>query len=293
MSFYQFINEFRSESYLKLGDTGERVQILQQSLENLGFKLNKYGVDGKFGPETFGALQSTLNALAKLTNVVSIVGDPNLLNFAPDGITETQYNVAVMVGQKEEMASQIRAKLQSPDNTNNNNNIAMQSIIKENIPDALAFTQKLNEISNALSIDPNWLLLVMYKESKLKANAVNRNTGASGLIQFMPNTASGLGTTVEAIRQMSATQQLDLVYKYLYKWKGQMNSAIDVYMTVFYPAAVNKPDNFIIGSEKSPERAKDIAKRNPAISAGKPVIAKADFKSYVVKDVPEELAQYV
>jgi hypothetical protein len=38
-------------------------------------------------------------------------------------------------------------------------------------------------------------------------------SGAVGLIQFMPSTAKGLGTSTEALKKMSAVQQLDFVKK--------------------------------------------------------------------------------
>jgi len=285
--FNDFINE--SLQYMKFGDRGEQVTMLQTAMENLGFHLDQYGVDGKFGPETLGALRRTLTTLANLTNVEAIVGDPNLLNFASDGITENQYNVAVMVGSRPEMAEQIKAKMNTQSTSKQ---LAALPLIQKYMPDSQQFMAKLIQISNELQIDPNWLLLVMYKECGLNPKAVSKSTGASGLIQFMPATAIGLGTSVEAIRQMSGTQQLDYVKKYLSRWSGQMKSAIDVYMTIFYPAAVNKPDSFVIGSEKSPERAQEIAKRNPAISAGKAVVVKGDFKQYVSKNLPPDLAKY-
>lgn len=289
-SFNDFINESQDNSHMKLGARGELVKKLQASLENLGFPLRKYGVDGIFGPETFAALKETLTTIAKLTNVTQIVGDPNLLNFAPDGITQTQYNVALMVGQREEMAREIRSKLNTKIQNNSETSMAIQSLIKRNVPDVNTFLPKLKEVCDFLQIQENWLLLVMYKESKISAKAINKTTGASGLIQFMPKTATGLGTSVEAIRQMTATEQLEYVQKYLEKWKGKMRSSVDVYMSVFYPVAVGKPDNFVIGSEKSQERAIEVAKRNPAISAGKNMIMKSDFMAYVTKNVPTELS---
>lgn len=293
--FDAFINEGEGvPNFMQLGARGEQVKVLQTSLENLGFRLKKFGVDGKFGPETFQALKMTLDTISKLTNVVSIVGDPALLNYAPDAITQTQYNVAVMVGQKPEMAEQIKAKMvQTRPTQNSTTPMAIQQLINKNIPDADTFMSKLKQICQNLGIQESWLLVVMYKECRLDPKAIAKSTGASGLIQFMPSTATGLGTSVEAIRQMSATDQLDYVEKYLKRWSGKMNSVTDVYMSVFYPVAVNKDDSFIIGSEKSPGRVAEIAKGNPAISAGKNQIAKSDFKSYIMKGVPVELAQAV
>ena len=47
-----------------------------------------------------------------------------------------------------------------------------------------------------LNIDPKDLLGIMNSESGLNPQAVNKSSGATGLIQFMPATAKSLGTTV-------------------------------------------------------------------------------------------------
>lgn len=97
---------------------------------------------------------------------------------------------------------------------------------------------KTKEVATALGVDVNHLLAVMWCESKLKPEAVNPSGGASGLIQFTPSTARGLGTSVEAIRKMSFQQQLPLVYKYLsgmIKQHGRPSDFIGLYSLVFYP----------------------------------------------------------
>lgn len=66
-------------------------------------------------------------------------------------------------------------------------------------------------------------------------------SGATGLIQFMPKTAIGLGTTVEKLARMSAEDQLNFVYKYFVPYKGRINNLADMYMAILWPAAVGKP----------------------------------------------------
>ena len=54
-----------------------------------------------------------------------------------------------------------------------------------------------------------------------------------------------MGTTTEELANMTALEQLDYVEKYLYDYKGRMNSVLDVYIAVFSPTeGLNKPDNF-------------------------------------------------
>ncbi|MBC8531929.1 peptidoglycan-binding domain-containing protein [Gehongia tenuis] len=56
------------EGYIRKGQSGENVRLLQQALDALGYKLNQYGVDGNFGTET-------LNALKKFQRDMGITAD--------------------------------------------------------------------------------------------------------------------------------------------------------------------------------------------------------------------------
>jgi tape measure domain-containing protein len=78
------------------------------------------------------------------------------------------------------------------------------------------FMEKLIAGSRARGMNPDHLLNVMAVETSgtFSPSIKNPNSSASGLIQFMDSTAKQLGTTTAAIRAMSATQQLDLVFKY-------------------------------------------------------------------------------
>lgn len=142
------------------------------------------------------------------------------------------------------------------------------------------FSKKVSEVANRLQIDPNWLMQVMYSESRLKPSAVNPYNGASGLIQFIRSTATALGTSLDAIRQMSALDQLDYVYKYYLPYKGKMKSYYDVYAVTFFPAMIGKPDTWVLQTSKLP--ASLIAKQNPVIDINKDgKITIAEFKQYV------------
>ncbi len=110
-----------------------------------------------------------------------------------------------------------------------------------------AFKAKLIQIAAELGADPNDLMGAMGFESGQTFSPKIKNrlgSGAVGLIQFMPSTARGLGTSTAALAKMSAVQQLDYVYKYLKPYTGQLNSLGDVYMSILWPAAVGKPDSY-------------------------------------------------
>jgi len=57
-------------------------------------------------------------------------------------------------------------------------------------------------------------MTVMFIESAATFRAdITNSIGATGLIQFMPDTAKRLGTSTEALRKMGAINQLDYVFK--------------------------------------------------------------------------------
>src|SRR5690606_5614898 len=79
-----------------------------------------------------------------------------------------------------------------------------------------AFIDKVEAISARIGTKPEYLMAVMSFESAqtFSPDVVNRLSGATGLIQFIPPTAQGLGTSTYALSQMSAIEQLDYVEKY-------------------------------------------------------------------------------
>lgn len=115
------------------------------------------------------------------------------------------------------------------------------------------FYAKLQEIASKLSVNPNDLLKVMHLETIGTLNpSITNAIGATGLIQFMPNVARAMGTSTEELKKMTATEQLDWVYKFYKMNKLPPGSvASDIYLTTFMPAVVrhNKPDNFVLGSK--------------------------------------------
>lgn len=122
------------------------------------------------------------------------------------------------------------------------------------------FDAMVEHICYKLGIKPSWLMAVMWKESSLNHRAVNSVSGATGLIQFMPRTAIALETTVEDLANMSNVEQLDYVYKYLRPYRFKFKSYVDVYLAVFFPRAIGKPDDYILQTKTL--SAKLIADQN-------------------------------
>jgi hypothetical protein len=111
-----------------------------------------------------------------------------------------------------------------------------------------AFSAKVQRIAAQLNIPADWLMGVMWQESRLRPDARNSASGATGLIQFMPATARSLGTTTGALAAMDAVTQLDWVQKYYAPYAGKLHSFADAYFAVFFPAAIGKPDDWALSS---------------------------------------------
>ena len=180
-------------------------------------------------------------------------------------------------------------------------NLMMLNQVKGlSIADQSVFKKKVEEISQGLGINPNWLMAVMFKESSLDSKSQNNSTRATWFIQFMPDTAKALGTTVEELKNLSPLSQLDYVEKFY-----EMNSKIgysslkDLYLTTFFPVARKYMDdpNYVFETKKISRE--QVAKNNPGIAPKWATrITMKDFDNYIAgivdKNVPEEFkSQFV
>lgn len=167
----------------------------------------------------------------------------------------------------------------------------------EKIPESIrsAFGQKVESIATYLGVHPAWLMQVMYAESKLKADAANRqgkdkHLVAAGLLQFTEGSGivkAGKVPSIKSILTLPLLSQLDLVKWYFTPYKGKMHSFYDVYAVTFFPAMIGKGDDWVLQSKHI--SADTIAKQNPAISKGNSHITVTDFKRYVVGIVPTSI----
>jgi peptidoglycan hydrolase-like protein with peptidoglycan-binding domain len=131
-----------------------------------------------------------------------------------------------------------------------NNNIGGFTLV--NVPGSekvsTAFREKVVKIAADLGTNPNFLMAVMSFETGETFSPSVRNpaSGAVGLIQFMKETAKGLGTTQEALAQMTAEDQLDFVAKHFRPFKGRLRTLEDAYMAVLLPAAIGKGASHVL-----------------------------------------------
>ncbi|MBL8908757.1 MAG: lytic transglycosylase [Rhizobiales bacterium] len=115
------------------------------------------------------------------------------------------------------------------------------------------FKSEVIAISNELGCDPSHLMAAMAFETGETFSPSKQNSAskATGLIQFMPNTASSLGTSIAALKAMSAEEQLDYVQKYFAPHIGKVGSLSSLYMAILWPKAVGKPDAYVLFAEPS------------------------------------------
>lgn len=120
------------------------------------------------------------------------------------------------------------------------------------------FVEKVKKIAAMLRMPsdtgPSDLMACMAWESAETFSPDIKNaagSGAVGLIQFMPKTAIGLGTTVEALAKLTAVQQLDYVYKYFEPYAGRLKNLGDLYMAILWPAGIGKSDDWVLWDKAS------------------------------------------
>lgn len=109
-----------------------------------------------------------------------------------------------------------------------------------------AFRERVFAICKDLALDPDYLMSCMAWESGETFSPSIRNgagSGAVGLIQFMPATATGLGTNTEALAALTAEQQLEYVHRFFKPWRGRLMSLSDHYMAILWPKAIGRPES--------------------------------------------------
>jgi hypothetical protein len=115
------------------------------------------------------------------------------------------------------------------------------------------FKDEVIDLSTELGCDPSHLMAAMAFETgeTFSPSVRNKLSGATGLIQFMPKTAEGLGTTTGDLALMTAIEQLAFVRKHFLPFKGKLQTLSDVYMTILFPVAVGKAAAHVLFAKPS------------------------------------------
>lgn len=110
------------------------------------------------------------------------------------------------------------------------------------------FEDDLMLYASEAGLDPDAIRPLIRKESGGDAQARNKDSGATGILQFLnDDIAKSVGTSLEALEGMTAQEQLPYVIEY-FKTRGiDENSEPDDYaMAVAAPTFVGKPDTDVV-----------------------------------------------
>lgn len=109
------------------------------------------------------------------------------------------------------------------------------------------FLRQMEGVAQRVGARPEDLMAVMALESgrTFSPSVRNADTGATGLIQFMPSTARGLGTTTSALAQMTATEQLPYVERYLAPRRGHIGNLEGLYTSILYGSPQDDPSKVL------------------------------------------------
>ena len=126
------------------------------------------------------------------------------------------------------------------------------SSVPVKVKNDLEFQQGVEQLAQKYNVSVQDLYAVMSFETGGTFDPTQENmagSGATGLIQFMPSTAKGLGTSTEELSKMTRTEQLKYVDKYFSNKGIEGGNLDDLYMAILFPVAVGKPDNFVLFGE--------------------------------------------
>lgn len=150
------------------------------------------------------------------------------------------------------------------------------------------FGEKVISICNEMNINPNWLMGLMYFETaRTFSPSIENNIGCVGLIQFCSSARTDLSVSKSQLKAMSNVQQLDYVKLYFThaQWKRNLlplvNSVSDLYLIIFYPRAVAKYNNYVLGSHNNTYTR--IYNNNPAFQDGSGKIKVYNVKNKIVE----------
>ena len=143
------------------------------------------------------------------------------------------------------------------------------------------FKKKVEKMAGLLGTTSGALMAIFKQESGVNPHIQN-SIGATGLIQFMPDTARRLGTTTDALKQMDGVEQLDYVYRY-YKMTGVGDGSVgDLYMATFMPKYIGYPPDYVLGQSGAEGFSGKVYAQNKGLDRNKDgKITIADVKQSV------------
>ncbi len=151
---------------------------------------------------------------------------------------------------------------------------SIQGVINNRFVSA-EFIREVEAMAGRLGTRPEYILAVMSFETGGSFNPAIRNgIGATGLIQFLPSTARGLGTTTDALARMSSIEQLRFVEKYFDQpnFRGRLGTLEGLYTAVLSGTArSNQNDVLFTRGTRAYEQNPLDWNRDGQITAGEAV----------------------
>jgi hypothetical protein len=149
------------------------------------------------------------------------------------------------------------------------------------------FIEAVKSTAKYLGVRAEHLMFLMWFETcHTLDHRIQNKIGATGLIQFMPATAHGLGTTTDKLKMMSNVEQMEYVKRHLSPYRGKYRDYVDLYCGIFWPAAVGKPDSYRITPDI-------VALQNPLFDINKDRdIEKSEIRQALLKQIPAKYKMY-
>jgi hypothetical protein len=126
------------------------------------------------------------------------------------------------------------------------------------------FDIELESLAMENDLDPEKVKAIIGPESGGRANARNKDSGATGLIQFLPSIAEGLGTSTEELAKMSPSEQFPFVMRYFSERGVTSDSPPEDYaMAVAAPGFIGKSPETVVYPKGSKAWEQNPAWRPP------------------------------
>lgn len=264
---------------LRYGSYGPLVKKLQRVLKG---KVNpSLGVDGDFGVETFRTVREFQSDVFGEAADDGIVG-PSTARKLGFRLPEFDFADAISggsgysddgggagAGEPEEAGD--------AGDTSGSGGAALPELAWGKITNKRhgeGFKTKVLKIAKRLGTDPNYLMAVMAFETGDSFAPDKKNAAgskATGLIQFMPKTAKGLGTTTAKLEKMSGVEQLEYVEKHFDSVRGgkKLPTLSDVYMAVLWPVAVGRSESYVLFEKSSDPKINKRYEQNSGLDVNK------------------------
>jgi hypothetical protein len=170
-------------------------------------------------------------------------------------------------------------------------------VLPKDVTDDKEFVAAVEKLSSDLDIPVNYLWAVMGFETGGTYDPGQYNigedgtkesgSGAVGLIQFMPETLKEWGVTTEEAAKMTRVEQLELVAKHLKRWTRPGDDFRDVYMSILFPVAAGKPNDYVLFTKGTKEKPNTRYDQNSGLDKnGDGIITKEEAASSILQYLP-------